>query len=128
MLQSDQPRPAETSANRKSKNIILKTLAAVGVGALLVHGSRLWLKVFGSNLPYGLPQPPNDLLDSGEFVRFLAITTGAAEHAGPFPLYPSEWLPSAVSLIELAGPGGVPSLSPARYQCLVRISALPVRP
>ena len=82
MLQADGPRVGETSAHRRSKHIVLKTLAAVGVGALLVHGSRLWLKVFGSNLPYGMPQPPNDPLDSSEFVRFLGITTGAAEHPG----------------------------------------------
>lgn len=34
----------------------------------------------------------------------------------PFPLYASEWLPSAVSQVELAEPGGVPSLSPAHQK------------
>ncbi|MEO7143701.1 MAG: phospholipase D-like domain-containing protein [Bryobacteraceae bacterium] len=56
------------------------TLAIVGAGAIVLHGARLLLKLFGPNLPYGMPQPPNEPLDSKEFVRFLSITTNAAFH------------------------------------------------
>lgn len=73
------PETTESLERRRPSSLLLKTLAAVGVAAIVLHGSRLWMKIFGPNLPYGMPQPPNDPLDSDEFVRFLCITTGAAE-------------------------------------------------
>ncbi len=69
----------ESASTASGSHKLLATLAAVGVGAIVLHGSRLALKIFGPNLPYGMPQPPNDPLDSDEFVRFLAITTSAGE-------------------------------------------------
>jgi hypothetical protein len=43
----------------------------------------------------------------------MRIACGSEEFELPLSLYASEWLPSAVSQVELAEPGGVPSLSPA---------------
>ncbi len=65
---------------KKTSRILRNSLAVVGVGAIALHGSRLFLKLFGSNLPYGMPKPPNDPLDSEEFVRFLSVTTDATSH------------------------------------------------
>lgn len=56
-----------------------KALAAVGAGALLLHGARLGLKVFGPTRPYHLQK--NDLpTDSPEFVERLACVTDALLH------------------------------------------------
>lgn len=64
----------------RSSHPVRNTLAVVGAAALALHGGRLISKLLGPALPYGMPQPPNDALDSEEFVRFLSITTNAACH------------------------------------------------
>ena len=55
---------------------LTKALAAVGAGALLLHGARYGLKLFGPTQPYHLQK--NDLAtDSQEFVDRLACITDA---------------------------------------------------
>ncbi len=51
-----------------------RTLAAVGVGAILVYGSRVLLDFFGPALPYSMGDS-GCALDSEEFLRFLSLVT-----------------------------------------------------
>ena len=80
MSKTDEQRIRRPARDERSSHPVLKTMAAVGAGAIVLHGARLYLKFFGPALPYGMPQPPNDPLDSEEFVRFLSITTDAGCH------------------------------------------------
>jgi cardiolipin synthase len=80
MSKTDERRIRCPERDERSSHLVLKTMAAVGAGAMVLHGARLYLKLFGPALPYGMPQPPNDPLDSDEFVRFLSITTNAVCH------------------------------------------------
>jgi cardiolipin synthase len=52
-----------------------RTLAAIGVGAIALYGSRVLLDFFGPVLPYSMPEDPGFALDSPEFVRFLSLIT-----------------------------------------------------
>lgn len=65
---------------KRSSDVAVKTLAVVGVGALALHAARLYLKLFGPALPYKMENPPDDILDSDRFLRFLSVITGAAYH------------------------------------------------
>ncbi len=67
-------RPPRTT---RPSDIALKALAVIGAGSIVLHGSRLLVRLFGPTLPYTMPQPPNDPVDSEEFVRFLSITAGS---------------------------------------------------
>jgi cardiolipin synthase len=52
-----------------------RALAAIGVGAIVIAGSRLLLDLFGPSIPYSMSESAF-ALDSKEFVQFLSVVTG----------------------------------------------------
>lgn len=63
-----------------SPHLITKGLAAFGAGALLLHGVRFGMKVFGPARPYRLRNGPRLRTDSQEFLSRLACVTDAIVH------------------------------------------------
>jgi cardiolipin synthase A/B len=63
-------------------DILLKSLAAVGAGALLVHGSRLLLTLLGPPRHFKLDRKTEAAIDSESFTHFLSAATDAAVQAG----------------------------------------------
>lgn len=60
-----------------SPHLITKGLAAFGAGALLLHGVRFGLKVFGPARPFRLQNGPPPGTDSPEFLDRLSCVTDA---------------------------------------------------
>ena len=56
---------------------ITKALALFGAGALLLHGVRLGIKVFGPALPYRVQKGPHPAPDAADFVDRLACVASA---------------------------------------------------
>jgi cardiolipin synthase len=54
---------------------ITRALAAVGVGAMALYGSRVLLNFFGPSIPYSMPENLGFALDSDEFIQFLSLIT-----------------------------------------------------
>lgn len=52
-----------------------RALAAIGVGAMLIYGSRVLLDFFGPALPYSLREDLGFAPDSEEFLQFLSLVT-----------------------------------------------------
>lgn len=52
-----------------------RALAAVGVGAILLYGSRVLIDFFGGNLPYSMREDIGCTPDSDEFIQFLGLVT-----------------------------------------------------
>jgi cardiolipin synthase len=59
-----------------------RALAAVGVGAAVIYGSRILIDFFGSAVPYSMPDRNPAALDSEEFIQFLSLVTdGTRRHS-----------------------------------------------
>ena len=67
-----------SSRSPRLPNAATRTLAAVGAGALLLWGSRIFLDLFGPVLPYSMPDDADCALDSDEFLQFLSLVTNGA--------------------------------------------------
>ncbi|MDP9038569.1 MAG: phospholipase D-like domain-containing protein [Acidobacteriota bacterium] len=52
-----------------------KALAAVGAGAMLVHGAKTLIHLFGPQPDYAINGEQPGVLDSDEFVQFLSVIT-----------------------------------------------------
>ena len=63
-------RPRSTESNAGTR-----TLAAIGVGALVLYGSRVLLDFFGPSRGYELTDDAGCALDSEEFTQFLSVVT-----------------------------------------------------
>ncbi len=63
-------------------HLATRALAAVGVGAVLIYGSRVLLNFFGPAIPYSMPDKNEAALDSEEFIQFLSLVTdGTRRHS-----------------------------------------------
>jgi cardiolipin synthase len=61
---------------------VTRALAAIGVGALVIYGSRILLDFFGPALPYSMQKENQAALDSDEFIQFLSLVTdGTIRHS-----------------------------------------------
>ncbi len=60
---------------RTTSHLATRTLAAIGVGAILLEGSKVLLNFFGPALPYDMPDEAAFALDSPEFLQFLSLVT-----------------------------------------------------
>ncbi len=68
--------PEQEESSKPKHHTFTKAMAAIGAGALLLHGARFALKVFGPTRPYRLQE--NELAtDSPEFLNRLACITDA---------------------------------------------------
>lgn len=65
------------SSSSKSQAVV-RALAVVGAGSLLVMGSRFLLNFFGPAIAYSMPSDLDYALDSEEFLQFLSRVTGGA--------------------------------------------------
>ncbi len=63
---------------KRSSHAGVRTLAAVGAGAIVLYGSRVLLNLFGPPLPYTMRHVPGKSIDSEEFLYFLSLVTDAA--------------------------------------------------
>ncbi len=69
---------SKTTSKTNSKtrtHTATRALAAIGVGAILVYGSRVLLDFFGPVIPYTMREDADCALDSQEFLQFLTIVT-----------------------------------------------------
>ncbi len=66
----------------KTAGFAVKSLAAVGAGALLMQGFRFGLTLFGPVLPYKLQGELKGGPDSDDFARVVSLVTSAIAHAG----------------------------------------------
>ncbi len=52
-----------------------RTLATIGMGAILIYGARILLNFFGPAIPYSMPDKNDAALDSEEFIQLLSLVT-----------------------------------------------------
>jgi cardiolipin synthase len=64
----DKPKAGKTHA-------AMRTLAAVGAGAVVLYGARFLLDFFGPSMPYSMADKGEAKLDSEEFIQFLSLVT-----------------------------------------------------
>ncbi len=50
-------------------------MASIGIGSIVLYGSRILFDLFGPVLPYSMPKDLGCALDSEEFIQFLSIVT-----------------------------------------------------
>ena len=65
------------SAKRKSgaRDGAVRAMAAVGVGAVVLYGSKALINLFGPQPKYSMKQDLDAALDSEEFIQFLSVVT-----------------------------------------------------
>jgi cardiolipin synthase len=67
---------------KRKAHLATRALATVGVGAVLLYGSRFLLDFFGPSVPYSMPDKNDAALDAEEFVQFLSLVTdGTRRHS-----------------------------------------------
>jgi cardiolipin synthase A/B len=68
--------------SNSNPHLVTRALAAIGVGALVIYGSRILLDFFGPALPYSMQKENQAALDSDEFIQFLSLVTdGTIRHS-----------------------------------------------
>jgi cardiolipin synthase len=68
--------------SNSNPHLATRALAAIGVGAMVIYGSRVLLDFFGPALPYSMLKENQAALDSDEFIQFLSLVTdGTIRHS-----------------------------------------------
>jgi cardiolipin synthase len=64
------------------KDGVVRTMAAVGVGAVVLYGSKALINLFGPQPKYSMKQDLDAALDSEKFIQFLSVVTnGPRRHS-----------------------------------------------
>ncbi len=64
-----------SSQGRSASGGLIRSLAAIGAGAVVLYGAKVLLNLFGPQPAFRMMNSPGVALDSDEFIHFLSVVT-----------------------------------------------------